>query len=659
MEGTVTQGFIPGVSEIWFAALLMLFAASLITVLAWLLQVTRGSPTPAFPGARGLLTALFGFPSVRESWSRAWAKALNSEAARNQSSLQVLFEESTHLQPNSHISHVSCTEHSDSSMAFLCTLSADPIRFPVSVTQESPAAVSMNTYQVFLTLHQAQIEVRLEELPQEGLLVSWGFKEHPDITLQVTPRQSLQSSEGGAELCTLQDLIQDALLSAQPAMVFNLKAHDGDMGLCDRLLRGSPCSAESPKLLIRQICLQNITVADDKEAELRCEAELNAPWQRREIRSVRQNEGDACNLSWNDEMTFDLSTQSKELYLRVWQIKEGERNVLLGQTSVALKSPYRDLSGRHLYPLTSSAGQSITGTPSISVEFLVPELSLPRATLAATASRTNITPTKKVEMDRTVMPDGTIVTTVTTIQSRLRLDGKIDSPSRSPSKVEVTENKPIFMPRSCSPGSSPSGSGGSPVSLRLDPVAETAIRQLTEPGNKPAKKTPTKRSTLIISGVSKVPIGQDEMALCLGYAASMDASLQGLTLGEDFPLPDPTLDPIDNGVTPPQGPDTDDTTKSDISDKPSVDDLESETGSTGTLETRSLKEHKVGFLRSGTKLLFRRRHREPGLSQSHDNLTDSASASRKKSGSFSKRLLKRFSLKTKTKPSINGSTPEK
>lgn len=42
------------------------------------------------------------------------------------------------------------------------------------------------------------------------------------------------------------------------------------------------------------------------------------------------------------------------------------------------------------------------------------------------------------------------------------------------------------------------------MSNGLDPVAETAIRQLTETNNKPAKKTPTKRSTLIISGVSKV-----------------------------------------------------------------------------------------------------------------------------------------------------------
>lgn len=37
-----------------------------------------------------------------------------------------------------------------------------------------------------------------------------------------------------------------------------------------------------------------------------------------------------------------------------------------------------------------------------------------------TPLRTSITPTKKVDVDRTIMPDGTIVTTVTTIQSRPR-----------------------------------------------------------------------------------------------------------------------------------------------------------------------------------------------------------------------------------------------
>lgn len=42
-----------------------------------------------------------------------------------------------------------------------------------------------------------------------------------------------------------------------------------------------------------------------------------------------------------------------------------------------------------------------------------------------TSLRTSITPTKKVEMDRTIMPDGTIVTTVTTVQSRPKADCKL------------------------------------------------------------------------------------------------------------------------------------------------------------------------------------------------------------------------------------------
>lgn len=45
----------------------------------------------------------------------------------------------------------------------------------------------------------------------------------------------------------------------------------------------------------------------------------------------------------------------------------------------------------------------------------------------ATPLRSSLTPSKKVDVDRTIMPDGTIVTTVTTIQSRPKLDRKLGS----------------------------------------------------------------------------------------------------------------------------------------------------------------------------------------------------------------------------------------
>lgn len=250
----------------------------------------------------------------------------------------------------------------------------------------------------------------------------------------------------------------------------------------------------------------------------------------------------------------------------------------------------------------------------------------------ATSLRTSITPTKKVEMDRTIMPDGTIVTTVTTIQSRPKADCKL---------------------------------GDSHLPNGLDPVAETAIRQLTETNNKTTKKTPTKRSTLIISGVSKVPIAQDEMALSLGYAASLEATAYGDSEADStadqmrsFTELSRPLEVLPLGQRDSQ--ELDETTRSDVSERPSVEDVESETGSTGALETRSLKDHKVSFLRSGTKLIFRRRskQKEAGLSQSHDDLSNvtANSTTRKKTSSFSHRLIKRFSFKSKSKPKGSDNT---
>lgn len=109
--------------DVGWAALLILFAASLLTVLVWLLQYARGlwlvrargsrGPGPTLadeprgslremgvwrsllrlratqagvreePGVRGLLASLFAFKSFRENWQRAWVRALNEQACRD------------------------------------------------------------------------------------------------------------------------------------------------------------------------------------------------------------------------------------------------------------------------------------------------------------------------------------------------------------------------------------------------------------------------------------------------------------------------------------------------------------------------------------------------------------------------------------------------
>lgn len=74
----------------------------------------------------------------------------------------------------------------------------------------------------------------------------------------------------------------------------------------------------------------------------------------------------------------------------------------------------------------------------------------------------------------------------------------------------------------------------------------------------------------------QVPVSEDNCTLSSGYAAAMDACMA--VHGNHY------------GIGRHQ--DQEETTPSDVSERPSVDDVESDTGSTGALETRSLKDHK-------------------------------------------------------------------
>ncbi|XP_056365793.1 phospholipid transfer protein C2CD2L isoform X1 [Oenanthe melanoleuca] len=670
--------------DLGWAALVLLFAASLLTVAAWLLQYWRTAALRALrrrgaaaeeAGARALLAALLALRSLREQWQRAWVRALNSQARRHGSSVQITFEEGHQLPQAANISCVTCKGQSDHSIVLCCHLSAEAVKFPVSVTQQSPVAVSVDTYHVTLAVLQAQVEIHLEEIQNEGLLVSWTFKDRPDLDFLVLPRLELPEDERRADLSTIKDLIEDTIVSTKPAMMVNLMACTAGASavLSNKVTRESPSGAAAAAPLGSKLLLRNLRVLNlgcqgkGGVGEIRCVAELDSPPQQRWTRPMTGSSvGAAGEMEWNDEFFLELGPRSKELKLQVLGNSDRGRNVLLAYATLLIDSLGKQPSGRQVCSLAPGAGQSLTAEATITLELLFQESPASLNAVHATSLRTSITPTKKVEMDRTIMPDGTIVTTVTTIQSRPKADCKLDSPSRSPSKVEMTEKKTtVLLETGCPHSHLSSGSRNGHMPNGLDPVAETAIRQLTETNNKTTKKTPTKRSTLIISGVSKVPIAQDEMALSLGYAASLEATACGDSEAEgtadhvhDFTELSQPLEALPLGQRDSQ--ELDETTRSDVSERPSVEDVESETGSTGALETRSLKDHKVSFLRSGTKLIFRRRskQKEVGLSQSHDDLSNvtANSTTRKKTGSFSHRLIKRFSFKSKSKPKGSDST---
>ncbi|XP_044079762.1 phospholipid transfer protein C2CD2L isoform X2 [Siniperca chuatsi] len=552
-------------------------------------------------GVKGLLTSLFSFKSFREHFQTTWVKALNEQACRHGSSIQITFDSSLQLTAASAIDSVTCTDQSAHLMVVVC----------------------------------------LEEVEDEGLLISWTLAKQPSFTLTVSPcKLQRQGTEGGADPDMIKGLIEDTLFSTQPAMVLNLKTcASSPLAPMDHLSVG--LNSVSQSVLVRRLLLRQLRATLNKgqwsrSGELCCVLSLDQPSTERTTRFLSVPSNPNTPLQWSEEISLELGLETKELRVRLLERNSKREQFLPGHASIALDLQCKVPTGQHI--LSISPGHGLAPNATITAELLYVETEEPRSAHNALPIRSSLTPTKKVDVDRTIMPDGTIVTTVTTIQSRLKLERSPgDSPLRSPSKVEVTEKKPTIL----SDGKgSPNPSKSSRLSNGLDPVAETAIRQLTESASKVARKTPTKRSTLIISGVSKVPLSEDDCALSSGYAAAMDAAMHGNHYGAGHHQ------------------DPDETTPSDVSERPSVDDVESDTGSTGALETRSLKDHKVGFLQSGSKLLFRRRHREKEscLSQSHEDISNmgnnfaaAATSSRKKSGSFSRRLIKRFSFRSSGK----------
>ncbi|XP_074527953.1 phospholipid transfer protein C2CD2L isoform X2 [Halichoeres trimaculatus] len=579
-------------------------------------------------GVKGLLTSLFSFKSFREHFQKSWVKALNEQACRHGSSIQITFDSSLQLTAATAIDSVTCTDQSAHRMVLHCKCWVDTLTFPVTVTQQSPAAVSMDTYQITIAPMVAKVVVFLEEMADEGLLMSWTLSKQPSFTLTVSPcKLQRQSPEGDADLDTIKGLIEDTLFSTQPAMVLNLKTCvSTPLAPMDHLsvgLNSAPQSVLVRRLLLRQLRVTLSKGQWSRSGELCCVLKLDQPSTERSTRFLSMPSNSNTPLEWSEEISLELGLETKELRVRLLERNGKREQFLPGHASITFDLRSKAPTGQHT--LSISPGHGLAPHSTVTAELQYIETEEPRCTLNALPLRSSLTPTKKVDVDRTIMPDGTIVTTVTTVQSRLKLDHSPgDSPLRSPSKVEVTEKKPTIL----------TDAKGSPN------PSKTAIRQLTENASKAVRKTPTKRSTLIISGVSKVPLSNDDCALSSGYAAAMDAAMHGNHYGAGHHQ------------------DPDETTPSDVSERPSVDDVESDTGSTGALETRSLKDHKVSFLQSGTKLLFRRRHREKEscLSQSHEdisnmgnNFTAATTSSRKKSGSFSRRLIKRFSFRSSGK----------
>ncbi|KAM6314279.1 LOW QUALITY PROTEIN: C2 domain-containing protein 2 [Podargus strigoides] len=698
-----------GLAELRWCALVALFVAALATLAVYLVQyallaLRRLRPPPLPPPPRdelleeggSVLAWALSLGSWRRQWRRAWVAALGAEAAargvsaRTQDSQLLTFEEDDPPEPlELAVKQVVSIVKSAQEKVVSCNVVGDSVKFVVTVSQTSPMAAAGQSYSVKLSPLHLQLQLYVKD-KGEDVKVEWFLINANETNFEIQPTVQEGQTAGTCAISeTLRDVLKNLFSSVSPSVVLSTRPTDikevQNVQNISLLPQGTsppkPPRAHELKLLVKNIAVNLTDLSAAGSTNLACIVQLNDPMQKFSS-SVAKN---AANPFWKEEFIFELSAKSKALQLLI--VEDGKLDrPLSAKVTVPLDLFRKQPSGQQNFALNSRASESSPepgpGLGSISAEF-----SFIEPNEVKTWQVSSPVPATKIEKDRTVMPCGTVVTTVTAVKTKPRLEGRssplsTDSPVKTPVKVKVIEKD--FSIQAIH-------SHGAPVSKTLsssdtellvlngtDPVAEAAIRQLSESA-KQKVKSPRKKSTIIISGVSKTSLSQDsEAALMMDYAAAMDSSCkeadpppveeavasvssdEKLSLGASETVPDTDLQQsaqkawgLENGS---QQWDTNtllDQTCEEISGS-----------SLSVSETGSMKKSKGGILKKSAKLFFRRRHhqKDPGMSQSHNDLVylqqPLSEEARKKGGTLSRILSRKLLSKNKSKSKLNGASAE-
>ncbi|KAM4701567.1 C2 domain-containing protein 2 [Discoglossus pictus] len=677
----------------WFF-LVSLFVAALVTLAVYLGQYAVGlfwtrwrksSSSYAHGEADSLLSWILSLSSWRNQWLRAWITALNVEAGKRGGSLRLAFEEDSSYQPlELSVKRVTSVVKSEASKVVSCNVVGDCIQFAIRVTRTIPANSGSQIYNVRVSPLYLNLELHMKEGDGGKIQVLWSMGNFADLNLQVQPKTKQETPGASAILETLEDILKNLMGSVRPSVDLRARPSEAKeyqniygVGANSQVI----CPPKPPRAHELKLQVKNIRAALSREDDPSgctsavCTAQLNDPAQK--FTTVPKN---TTNPSWDDEFTFELNAQSREILLQILEAEKSPDNAPWAWAAVPLDLFRKQPSGRMNFPLHCGSGGTTSG--SVSAQFLYVEPNELKTWLIPAP-----VPAKKVEKDRTVMPCGTVVTTVTSVSSKPRVEGKnsalsSDSPARTPAITKRIERDYSVQELPSQNAAVSKALSSSDTELLMlngsDPVAEIAIRQLRE-SSRQSLKSPRKKSTIIISGISKSALSQDdEVSLMLNYAATMDST------GSDGFIPSTESAPTEesaekelSGASAPTLPavssdeDLHDTWE--LGSQPEdwtsngLEEQDCEELSVSNLsmsETGSVKKSKGGFLKKGAKLFFRRRHqqKEPGMSQSHNDLVylqQPGSAEHRKKGATLTRILNSKLLhKNKGKNKLQSSPPE-
>ncbi|XP_072850269.2 C2 domain-containing protein 2 isoform X2 [Pogona vitticeps] len=695
--------------EVQRLSLLSALTAALAIVLLYLAQYglsllrrrgRRGkTPAPAsparelrLPGDRdegaALLAWLLALASWRREWQKAWLAALNQDAVGRTDSYLFTFEEDAERQPlELVVKQVVSVMKSVDEKVISCNLVGNAFHFIVNVSCTSPITAECQSYSVKLSPVYLKLELSMKS-KEEDIQVRWSFIYTSETNTEVKPTREQEDQNAGAFTLaeSFKRVLQNIISSATPSMVLStkpteVKAIQGAQNT-GTLPQGTsppkPPRAHELKLLVKNIKATLTHGSTEGSVKPLCILQLNEPLQRFST-SVAN---DPMELSWKDEFLFELNAKSKDLQVKIAENGELDSGFSAFAT-VPLDLFRKQPSGHRSFALNNQCSSNSSTVGSVFAEYTYIEPSESRS-LQASAKF----PVAKVEKDRTVMPCGTVVTTVTAVKAKPLLEGRSSflhsgSPGRSPVKIKVIEKDLSVQAIHCRNASVNRALSSSDTELLVlngtDPVAEVAIHQLSESA-KQKLKSPRKKSTIIISGVSKTNLSQDsEAALMMDYAAAMDgsrkqadaSSVEGnltqspsdenvlLSASQTLPVHEDPQENSHDAWT------LDDTSQQWDSSVLLDQDCDKMSGSSVSIsESGAVKKSKGGILKKSAKLFFLRRHhqKDPGMSQSHNDLTylqqPTSDGTQRKGGTLTRILNKKIIFKSKSKSKLNGTPVE-
>ncbi|XP_052463948.1 C2 domain-containing protein 2 isoform X1 [Carassius gibelio] len=630
-----TEGVFSWVGDWQWLCMVTLFLASVVTLIIYLVLYFSNQPPVEkthlslvdSEEADGILCWVLSLKNWKSQWRRAWLRSLSEEARRSQSGIQLTFEEDGVQSSELAVDQVSSFTKTPGQKNVLCQVVGNKLQFSLSALPSSASSETPLRYSVTISPLRLQLALRMKEVNEE-VEISWRVLHLNSVDLQLTPsfmqkaRDTQFMFQGDCESLSeaaVKDMLRQVLSRTQASVTLSSRSADSAEVQEVRnktsqvTLPPKPPRAHEWKLLVKNIrvrCKQEDGAAGGMDPQ--CILQLDDPPQKI-TSSVLTN---TCTPAWDQPFIFELSGRSKELNIQVLDNGKPRETALLGQVSVPFDLVKKHPKGQQTFSLMVK--DQVTG--SLTTEFTYLEPSEVRSWQTPTPA-----PTKRVEMDRTVMPCGTIVTTVTAVRSK---PGRPLAPeSRSPSKNKLAERRVSEQTSLLGAKVSKALSSSDTELLILngtDPVAEAAIRQLHESA-KQKLKSPVKKSTIIISGVAKAPLTQDEeMSLMAGYAAAMDASMSGASEGtssEVFPsetVAEPSVLEPTESLAGANGTDHMEDWESQAGEDPDED----KTSLSLCISETDSKKEKGSFLHKSAKLFFRRRHqrKEPGMSQSHNDL---------------------------------------